>query len=69
MRRPQIKLMYFCIDDGNSPLFTDQLLIKRSDDAPRKVKKYPADSGAPNDGFPLITLKTLFRLSRVLLDL
>ena len=26
-------------------------------------------SGAPNDGFPLITLKTIFRLSRVLLDL
>ena len=26
-------------------------------------------SGAPNDGFALITLKTLFRLSRVLLDL
>ena len=25
-------------------------------------------SGAHNDGFPLITLKTLFRLSRVLLD-
>ena len=25
-------------------------------------------SGAPNDGFPLIALKTLFRLSRVLLD-
>ena len=69
VRRPQIKLIYFCIEDGNSPLFTDQLLIKRADDAPRKVKKYPADSGAPNDGFPLITLKTLFRLSRVLLDL
>ena len=69
MRRPQIKLIYFCIEDGNSPLFTDQLLIKRADDVPRKVKKYPADSGAPNDGFPLITLKTLFRLCRVLLDL
>ena len=26
-------------------------------------------SRAPNDDFPLITLKTLFRLSRVLLDL
>ena len=26
-------------------------------------------SGAPNDDFPLITLKTLFRLSGVLLDL
>ena len=69
VRRPQIKLIYFCIDDGNSPLFTDQLLIKRADDAPRNVKKYPTDSGAPNDGFPLITLKTLFRLCRVLLDL
>ncbi|CAH3016490.1 unnamed protein product [Porites evermanni] len=29
----------------------------------------PSPSGAPNDGFLLNTLKTLFRLSRVLLDL
>ena len=50
-------------------MFTDQLVIKRADDAPRKVKRYPTDSGAPSDGFPLITLKTLFKLCRVLLDL
>ena len=43
VRRPQIKLIYFCIEDGNSPLFNDQLLIKRTDNAPRKVTKYPAD--------------------------
>ena len=43
MRRPQIKLIYFCIEDGNSPLFNDQLLIKRADNVPRKVTKYPAD--------------------------
>ena len=43
MRRPQIKLIYFCIEDGNSPLFNDQLLIKRADNAPRKVTKYPAE--------------------------
>ena len=43
VRRPQIKLIYFCIEDGNSPLFNDQLLIKRADNAPRKVTKYPAD--------------------------
>ena len=39
VRRPQIKLIYFCIEDGNSPLFNDQLLIKRADNAPRKVTK------------------------------
>ena len=43
VRRPQIKLIYFCIEDGNSPLFNDQLLIKRADNAPRKVTKYPED--------------------------
>ena len=43
VRRPQIKLIYFCIEDGNSPLFNDQLLIKRADNAPRKVTKYPAE--------------------------
>ena len=43
VQRPQIKLIYFCIEDGNSPLFNDQLLIKRADNAPRKVTKYPAD--------------------------
>ena len=39
VQRPQIKLIYFCIEDGNSPLFNDQLLIKRADNAPRKVTK------------------------------
>ena len=39
VRRPQIKLIYFCTEDGNSPLFNDQLLIKRADNAPRKVTK------------------------------
>ena len=43
VQRPQIKVIYFCIEDGNSPLFNDQLLIKRADNAPRKVTKYPAD--------------------------
>ena len=45
VQRPQIKLIYFCIEDGNSPLFNgvDQLLIKRADNALRKVTKYPAD--------------------------
>ena len=43
VQRPQIKLIYFCIEDGNSPLFNDQLLIKRADNAPRKVTEYPAD--------------------------
>ena len=37
VRRPQIKLMYFCIEDGTSPLFNDQLLIEHADNAPRKV--------------------------------
>ena len=37
VRRPQIKLIYFCIKDGNSPLFNDQLLIEHADNAPRKV--------------------------------
>ena len=36
----------------------------------RKLKKRLLTvSGAPNDGFLLNTLRTLFRLSRVLLDL
>ena len=37
----------------------------------QKFKKTNLDhySGAPNDGFLLNSLKTLFRLSRVLLDL
>ena len=39
VRRPQIILIHFCIEDGNSPLFNDQLLIKRADNAPRKVTK------------------------------
>ena len=39
VQRPQMKLIYFCIEDGNSPLFNDQLLIKRADNAPRKVTK------------------------------
>ena len=39
VQRPQIKLIYFCIKDGNSPLFNDQLLIKRGDNAPRKGTK------------------------------
>ena len=39
VQRPQIKLIYFCIEDGNSPLFNDQLLIKRADNVPRKVTK------------------------------
>ena len=43
MRRPQIKRIYFPIEDGNSPLLKDQLLIKRAYNAPRKVTKYPAD--------------------------
>ena len=34
--------IYFCTEDGNSPLFNDQLLIKHADNAPRKVTKYPA---------------------------
>ena len=33
------------------------------------TKKFGKLSGAPNDGFLLNTLKTLFRLSRVVLDL
>ena len=43
LQRPQIKLIDFCIEDGNTPFFNDQLLIKRADNAPRKVTKYPAD--------------------------
>ena len=43
VRKPQIKLIHFCIEDGNSPLFNDQLLIKRADNVLRKVTKYPAD--------------------------
>ena len=43
VQRLQIKLIYFCIEDRNSPLFNDQLLIKRADNAARKVTKYPAD--------------------------
>ena len=43
VQRPQIKLIYFCTEDENSPLFNDQLLIKRADNAPRKVTKYPED--------------------------
>ena len=31
------------IEDGNSPLFNNQLLIKRTDNVPRKVTKYPAN--------------------------
>ena len=43
VRRPQIKLINICIEDGNSPLFNNQLLIKRTDNVPRKVTKYPAN--------------------------
>ena len=35
----------------------------------RKVRAALLIPGAPNDGFLLNTLKTLFRLSKVLLDL
>ena len=75
MWRPQIKLIYFCIEDGNSPLFNDQLLIKRADNAPRKVTKYPAERThsfiAGNDfnlqqgnySYVLITLSRPFALS------
>ena len=34
-----------------------------------QLQRTTPPSGAPNDGFLLNTLKTLFRLSRVLLDL
>ena len=39
VQRPQIKLKYFCIENGNSPLFNDRLLIKCANNAPRKVTK------------------------------
>ena len=31
VRRPQIKLIYFCIEKGNSPLFNNQLLWQFND--------------------------------------
>ena len=40
VRRPQIKLIYFGIEDGNSPLFNDQFLIKRADNAPSRVNTF-----------------------------
>ena len=33
VQRPQIKLIDFCIEDGNIPLFNDQLLIERANNA------------------------------------
>ena len=74
MRRPQIKLIYFCIEDGNSPLFNDQLLIKRADNAPRRVTKISSRLSTIINGndfnlqqgkysYVLITLSCPFALS------
>ena len=43
VQKLQTKLIYCCIEDGNSPLFNDQVLIKGADNVPRKVTKYLAD--------------------------
>ena len=60
---------YSCNEKSSGKKYAHQVALKNIPKIQCKGSNNAKNSGAPNDGFPLITLKTLFRHSRVLLDL